>query len=114
MKRECILEKWIKKLERLFVSLASAFSFALYFARPFFLPFLSQREHPLRVHDRIKGATFKVYSMVAWSFLISSSVFPSLCISSTTRLSRKIMQLFSNMVPKRLRGSRSPRICLAR
>lgn len=54
------------------------------------------------------------YSSVACLRLRSASVLPSRCMSSTMRLSRKTMQLFSKMLPSGVKGSPTPMICLVR
>jgi len=54
-----------------------------------------------------------IYSIVACLRFRSASVRPRRCISSTIRLSRKTMELFSKMLPSGVKGSRSPIICRA-
>ena len=72
----------------------------------------------LDVHRRacwlFEGYQGARYSSVACLRFMSSSVLPRRCMSSTTRLSRNTMLLISKMLPKGVKGSRSPMICLVR
>lgn len=82
-----------------------------------FLPFLFLFAHSLLFPfsaDILHSPNADSYSIVACLRFKSSSVRPNRCISSTTKLSRKTIQLFSKMLPRGVKGSRSPIIYLAK
>jgi len=92
---------WGTVFGMLFVFLSAALSLFLLFSHAFLFPFFADILNPF-------------YSIVACLALSSSSVFCSRYISSTTSPSRKIIQLFSNMLPSGVKDSFSPIICLVK
>jgi len=95
-----------KKVKKSHLYLARLFCRFFFCRRIFFFFHLARIACTLRISC--------IYSIVACRRFKSSSVRPSLCINSTTKLSKNTMQLFSKTLPRGVKGSRSPMICLAR